>query len=410
MVCDRCSRRRSISIQRPTARYRQVASDLRDAISRGEFAAGEMLPSQPTLARRYGLNQTSVSRAIAVLEAEGLVRTEHGRGSYVVDVPTVKRVRRIPSRGAGSGSSFAESMYKSGLEPRTGLVQAEVIDPPATVAEQLGLPVGEQVLIRKRHMFAGDRPVQLATSYIPVQVAGSVELAFPDTGPTGIYGRLAARGHHIVRFVEQVDARRPTSEEVEFLRLSSGQHVFDVVRFAYGRTGRPLEVVSNVFPTQFWRLSYEWEADPTPGPSVELPRHSVSVTGVVVRSDGRVLAIKREDDGRWVPPGGVLELDETPEQGVVREVWEETGIRVEPERFIGVYKNMELGVLSVVFRCRPVGGAERESDETDAVAWLTEAEAVERMPQARAIRVTDALRDDGPFVRVHDGTTVLGGG
>jgi 8-oxo-dGTP pyrophosphatase MutT (NUDIX family) len=59
----------------------------------------------------------------------------------------------------------------------------------------------------------------------------------------------------------------------------------------------------------------------------ELPRHSVSVTGVVQRPDGRILAIKRADDGRWVPPGGVLELAETPEQAVVREVLEETGKR-----------------------------------------------------------------------------------
>jgi 8-oxo-dGTP diphosphatase len=52
----------------------------------------------------------------------------------------------------------------------------------------------------------------------------------------------------------------------------------------------------------------------------DLPRHSVSVTGVVFRDDGRVLAIQRDDDSRWVSPGGVLELDETPPEGVTREV------------------------------------------------------------------------------------------
>jgi 8-oxo-dGTP diphosphatase len=70
----------------------------------------------------------------------------------------------------------------------------------------------------------------------------------------------------------------------------------------------------------------------------ELPRHSVSVTGIVVRNDGRVLAIQRQDDGRWVPPGGVLELAETPAEGVAREVLEETGIKVRADRLTGVYK------------------------------------------------------------------------
>ena len=84
----------------------------------------------------------------------------------------------------------------------------------------------------------------------------------------------------------------------------------------------------------------------------DLPRHSVSVTGIVLRDDGRVLAIKRHDDGRWVPPGGVLELDETPQDGVAREVYEETGLKVQPVRLSGVYKNMRLGVVSLSLRLR----------------------------------------------------------
>ncbi|MFD0773962.1 NUDIX domain-containing protein [Streptomonospora algeriensis] len=141
--------------------------------------------------------------------------------------------------------------------------------------------------------------------------------------------------------------------------------------------------------------------------SEELPRHSVSVTGVVVRDDGRVLVIKRADDGRWVPPGGILELSESPEAGVVREVLEETGIQVEPQRLVGVYKNMVLGVVSLAFRCRPVRGKARCTDEAALVEWLNPKEAVAAAPEARAVRITDAFRNDGPFVRIHDGSILL---
>jgi GntR family transcriptional regulator len=249
-----------MSTQRPAARYRQVADDLREAISRGTYGPGAALPSQPSLARKYGLNQTSINRAITALEAEGLVRTEHGRGSYVVDIPTVKRVRHIPPRGGGSGSSFAEGLHKVGMAPRTELVQAEVIALPPEIARHLGRAEGAEALIRKRHMFADDRPVQLAASYIPLEVAGGADLAFPDTGPTGIYKRLAERGYRVARFAEEIESRRPTLEETDFLRISSAQHVLEVVRFAYNGAGRPLEVVTNVFPAQLWRLTYEWKA------------------------------------------------------------------------------------------------------------------------------------------------------
>jgi GntR family transcriptional regulator len=110
-------------------------------------------------------------------------------------------------------------------------------------------------------MFADERPVQMAASYIPLSIAGSVDLAFPDTGPTGIYERLAERGHRVVRFAEEIESRRPSPDEGEFLRIPQAHHVLEVVRFAYDRLGRPLEGVINVFPSQLWRLTYEWTAE-----------------------------------------------------------------------------------------------------------------------------------------------------
>lgn len=139
----------------------------------------------------------------------------------------------------------------------------------------------------------------------------------------------------------------------------------------------------------------------------ELPRHSVSVTGVVFNDDGQVLAIQRQDDDRWVPPGGVLELHEDPREGVVREVFEETGVKVRPGNLIGVYKNMPLGVVSMAISCEVESGDPRPSDEAVVARWLSIGEARERMPEARLIRVLDALRDDGPFIRCHDGTNLV---
>ncbi|MFD0691350.1 NUDIX hydrolase [Actinomadura fibrosa] len=133
----------------------------------------------------------------------------------------------------------------------------------------------------------------------------------------------------------------------------------------------------------------------------------MSVTGIVLREDGRVLAIERRDDGRWVPPGGVLELDEAPESGVAREVFEETGVLVKAEGLTGVYKNMVMGVVTLAFRCHVIGGEGRATDEAAAVAWLTMEEVGAKMPEARAVRVFDAVRVGGPFVRVHDGTRVI---
>ncbi|MGW4689363.1 NUDIX domain-containing protein [Streptomyces sp. NPDC004244] len=141
--------------------------------------------------------------------------------------------------------------------------------------------------------------------------------------------------------------------------------------------------------------------------TAERPLHSVSVAGIVVREDGRVLVIQRADNGAWEPPGGILERDERPEDGVLREVAEETGIAIEVERLTGVYKNITLGVIALVFRCRPVGGAEQLSDESTAVRWLTPDEVEQSMKEVFAVRVADALDGTVPHVRSHDGVRLL---
>lgn len=137
-------------------------------------------------------------------------------------------------------------------------------------------------------------------------------------------------------------------------------------------------------------------------------RHSVSVAGVTVRDDGRILVIQRRDNGQWQAPGGILEADEQIPAGLRREVREETGVDVEPEQLTGVYKHMKLGVVALVFRCRPVSGDATETPESAAVAWLTPTEVAEQMTEAFAIRVRDALNGPWPHVRAHDGVRLVG--
>lgn len=136
------------------------------------------------------------------------------------------------------------------------------------------------------------------------------------------------------------------------------------------------------------------------------PKHSVSVAGVVVREDGRVLVIRRDDNGHWEAPGGVLELDEFFEDGVRREVLEETGLTVTVERLTGVYKNLTHGIVALVYRCRPAGGDTHTTSEAREVRWMTREEIQSAMNHAFAVRVLDAF-DEEAHSRAHDGVNLV---
>lgn len=88
---------------------------------------------------------------------------------------------------------------------------------------------------------------------------------------------------------------------------------------------------------------------------------------VIVRDGaGRVLLVLDRDAGQWTLPGGIVEPEETPANAAVRELWEETGARVELTRLVGVvggpgctgsYANGDrLGWVATVFGARVVGG------------------------------------------------------
>jgi 8-oxo-dGTP diphosphatase len=138
------------------------------------------------------------------------------------------------------------------------------------------------------------------------------------------------------------------------------------------------------------------------------PKHSVSVAAAILDDAGRFLAIRRADNGHWEPPGGILELRESITDGLVREVREETGLDVRPLALTGVYKNMNRGIVALVFHCEIVSGQARPTAEAREVAWLAPGQLAEHMSDAYSIRLLDALEHGIPTVRAHDGTSVVG--
>jgi ADP-ribose pyrophosphatase YjhB (NUDIX family) len=123
-----------------------------------------------------------------------------------------------------------------------------------------------------------------------------------------------------------------------------------------------------------------------------LPSVSVHVFDVA----GRLLLVRQRDDGVWSTPGGLIEPDERPADAAVREVWEETGLVMRPERLLGVYGGPECVVrypngdeaqyVITAFGGSVIGGAPRpDLHETTAVQYWSEAEAT-RLPLAPWLR------------------------
>lgn len=253
------SRRQALSEE--TQAYRRIAADLRGAIESGELGDGAKLPSHTTLMARYGVSRTTVGAALDVLRSEGLTEHRHGVGVFVRRFARI--VRRSPERLSAAARASGRMIQDHDTGQRRRAVSVEVRREPApeAVARVLGVGAGTDVVVRTRRFDVDGRAVQVATSYLPVELAGGTPIEEFDVGTGGIYARLADIGVGPVEFEESVTVRRPTVEEVRELGLPSvGVHVFEVVRHAYAGNGRCVEVNRMVMDASVYELRYRFSA------------------------------------------------------------------------------------------------------------------------------------------------------
>jgi GntR family transcriptional regulator len=237
--------------------FRQIADQLREAIEKGRLGENEQIPSETMLVEHYGVARMTVRHAIQVLQSEGLVLAEHGRGVFVRPRPPVRRLAadRFARRNREQGkAAFIAEAEQAGSRPDVDSIVVREERPSPDIATRLG--AGGKVLARHRRYLLDGRPVETAVSYIPLDIARGTQIDQPNPGPGGIYARLEEAGHLLHHFDEEVRSRMPMPEEARSLRLVPGVPVFHLIRTAYDTDGRAVEVCDTIMAADAYVLAY----------------------------------------------------------------------------------------------------------------------------------------------------------
>jgi 8-oxo-dGTP diphosphatase len=145
--------------------------------------------------------------------------------------------------------------------------------------------------------------------------------------------------------------------------------------------------------------------DPAPA---DLPLYALGAL-VYAERDGQILLLRRAGgvlSGQWYLPGGAVEAGETPEQGAIRELFEESGLTPDGDiELVGVYPVWQYGRewIHVSYRCQVLGEVSLSSEHHEAM-WITPAdmravitdEFIERLASGndRVAALVVAIRDD----------------
>lgn len=109
-----------------------IAADLRGRIHDGQYPPGSSLPPQRELSASYGVTLATLRQALAVLQSDGLVSQQAGRGTFVTEPRAAYR--------PGSLRGFAEDLQAQGHLVGTEVLGQALRRPPRAVAEALAVP------------------------------------------------------------------------------------------------------------------------------------------------------------------------------------------------------------------------------------------------------------------------------
>ncbi|MCC0098096.1 GntR family transcriptional regulator [Streptomyces flavotricini] len=242
-------------------KYQRIAAELKAAIRSGRYGPGDRLPGENDLMAAHGVARMTARQALGVLQAEGLAEARKGAGVFVREFRLIRR--RGIQRLAADVWSQGRSIWAADTEDRELVVDfLSATDEPApsAIAVVLGLAEGARACVRRRRFLLDGKPVLLATSYLDAALTAGTAIAEPDSGPGGIYARLADLGREPVRFREEVRSRMPTPEEADRLGLVPGTPVVLVCRTAYTADGHAVEVNEMTLDASAYVLEYEFDA------------------------------------------------------------------------------------------------------------------------------------------------------
>jgi GntR family transcriptional regulator len=222
----------------PVPYYQQLADLLRRDIGEREGASEVyQLPSENELAERHGITRATVRHALDVLEQEGWIYREKGRGSFAA----VRRVQQELTQLV----STTEDMHRRGWPLTTRLVSFEQVPCTRYVAHALELAEGSPVYELCRLRIVNDEPLSLQTACLPVDLCPKLE----ENDLTGsLYRLLETRyGLRLWTGKEVLRARCATPHEASLLQIKESMPMMYMERVTYAASGETVEYLEAVW-------------------------------------------------------------------------------------------------------------------------------------------------------------------
>jgi DNA-binding GntR family transcriptional regulator len=232
------------TVPRSSAKHALITSALMDQIKHGHYKVGGLLPSEPELAKLFGVSRQTVRVALRNLRELGLVTPRHGVGSTV-------RTSTVQARYAQSFESVADLLQYAKRSPLT-IISIGEINVDSAMAEWLACRPGErwwciEAARKPERPGSSRKPIAYSKIYIPYAFGSILKEVRRTRGP--VYPLLEKHFNEMVTEIRQeITAVSLSEAESQQLRLQPGQPALAIVRRYYGKEGRTIQVSRSLHP------------------------------------------------------------------------------------------------------------------------------------------------------------------
>jgi GntR family transcriptional regulator len=212
--------------------YERIYNEIGAQIAGGVLSRSGRLPPEREISEQLGVSRATVRRALAALEADGLIEAVQGRGTFV----TSPRLFEPPN----ALMSFTE--LARGRSTTAGAVVLGQQVRPATIdeADRFRVAPGTELFELRRLRTVDALPVALDRSVVPLSAAPG--LPDQDWTSASLYATLTRNGSRVVRADYTVEARAATAEHAEYLEVAAGAPILFAETRGYTREGRLVEI------------------------------------------------------------------------------------------------------------------------------------------------------------------------
>lgn len=228
--------------------YVQLAHTLSERIAAGEYAVGELLPTEAELGVTFGVSRYTVRQAIQHLRQQGLVSARKGIGTRV-------DARRVDQPSYSHAIQSLQELLQFAHETRLDVIGIEEVEARGALAELLGCRPGKRWMRIEgiRHGEEGERPI--CHSLVFLDTAYKALAADRQSLRTAIWSLIEERfGETVVEVDQRIDAVILDDDRAGQLMAAPGSPALKFVRRFYVTGRRLVELAVSLHPAD--RFAY----------------------------------------------------------------------------------------------------------------------------------------------------------